>query len=352
MAFKRTPDQDYDNEEVSNDVSDTPQPLPGQQPVQQQPVSGPPPLPGKRPAVPRELLSARPAMTRIKPRSPDAVQAASQATAPPEPKPLTPEEEAERQQRIEYLRSVRKPDKNRRGGKKWLIIVIVLLLLIAAGLAAAYWYLNRDKTPAKTTPAATNTTQQPSQQAQQPAADADFKSYTSTNFSLSLKYPSDWTLNDTAPELSIISPVQQLPGSAGAPVSGAIVVAVRPQQASLAEFKAGNAVAVLDSKNVKYSSPAQGQRATTFLSYLQYNTTTTKGALDSIYITGNSGYKKDQTIPMSDVIKVNPLINVYFVQCTSACTPTSSSMNVSGSSWTSDKLNTTVETILQSLALN
>lgn len=293
-------------------------------------------------------------MTKVVPRSPDSVQAASRATAPaPEPKPLTPEEETERQERIEYLRSLRKPDKKRGGSKKWLWIVVVLLLIILAGLGAAYWFLNRDKTPAATPATTTNSQQQqPATQQQQPAADANFKAYTSTNFALSLKYPSDWTLNDTAPELSIISPVQQLPGSAGSPVSGAIVVAIRPQQQSLAEFKSGNAVAVLDSKNVGYTSPAQGQRATTFLSYLQYNSTTTKGALDSIYITGNSGYKKDQAIPMTDVIKVNPLINVYFVQCTTSCTPTSTTMNVNGTGWTGDKLNTTVETILKSLSLD
>jgi cytoskeletal protein RodZ len=291
-------------------------------------------------------------MTKVVPRSPDAVQAASQATAPAAPKQLTPEEEAERQQRIDYLRSIRSKDKKRGGGKKWLVIAIVLLLLVAAGLAAAYWFINRDApAPAKTTPATTTTTKKPAQQAA-PAADADFKEYPSTNFALSLKYPTDWTLNDAATGLTIISPVQQLPGSAGSPVSGAVVVTIRPKQTTLAEFKTGNAVAVLDSKNVNYSAPAAGQRGTTFLSYLQYNSTTTKGALDSIYITGNAGYKKDQAIPMADVVKVNPLINVYFVQCSSACTPTSTTMNVNGTSWTAGQANTTVETILKSLSLN
>jgi cytoskeletal protein RodZ len=317
------------------------------QPEQQ---SQPEPQPSA-PPVPRELMSARPAMTKVVPRSPDSVQGASQAAAPIPPKPLTPEEEAERQQRIDYLKSLRKPGKKRGGSKKWLLVVIIVLLLIIAGLAAAYWYINRDKTtPTKTTKATPKTTQTAPQQ--QTSQNANLKDYTSTNFSLGLKYPDDWTLNDTANALTIISPTDKLPGSAGSQVSGAVVVDIRPQQQSLAEFKTGNAVAVLDSKNVNYSSPAQGQRATTFLSYLQYNSTTTKGALDSIYVTGNSGYKKDQTIPMADVIKVNPLINVYFVQCASACTPTSTTMSVNGTSWTSTQLNGAVETIIKSLSLD
>lgn len=309
--------------------------------------------PSSAPPVPRELLSARPAMTKVVPRSPDAVESASRATTPPPaaPKPLTPEEEAERQQRIEYLKSLRKEDSKKGGNKKWLVVLVVVLLLIAAGLAAAYWFLNRSApAPAVSTSNHAQTTK-PAQQTA-PASDANFKDYTSTNFSLGLKYPSDWTLNDAPAGLTIISPVQQLPGSAGSPISGAVVFTVRPQQTSLPEFKTGNAVAVLDSKNVNYTSPAQGQRATTFLSYLQYDTTTTKGALDSIYITGNTGYKKSQAIPMTDIVKVNPLINVYFVQCASACTPTSTTTNVNGANWTSSQANTTVETILKSLSLN
>lgn len=352
MALKITPyHEDEPEENLNENASVAPQqPQPLQQPPQ--PATGPPPLPGKRPAVPRELMSARPAMTKVVPRSPDAVQAASRATAPAAPKQLTPEEQAERQERIDYLRSIRKTDKPS-ASKKWIIIVIIVLLLIIAGLAAAYWFINHDKKPpAATNHATSTTTSAPKKQAEQPAADADFKGYTSTNFALSLKYPADWTLNDAATALTIISPLQQLPGSAGSPVSGAVVVDIRPQQTTLPEFKAGNAVAVLDSKNVNYSAPAAGQRGTTFLSYLQYNSTTTKGALDSIYITGNAGYKKDQAIPMADIIKVNPLINVYFVRCSSACTPTSTTMNVNGASWTSSQANSTVETILKSLSLN
>ncbi len=309
--------------------------------------------PSSAPPVPRELLSARPAMTKVVPRSPDAVEAASRATTPPPaPKPLTEEEAAERQQRIDYLKSLRKQDTKKTGSKKWLIVVVIVLLLIVAVLAVAFWYINRSTpAPASTTTKKTSPTNQAAQQ-DTPAADANFKDYTSTNFALGLKYPSDWTLNDTAAGLTIISPAQQLPGSAGSPVSGAVVFAVRPPQQSLPEFKTGNAVAVLDSKNVNYTSPAQGQRATTFLSYVQYDTTTVKGALDSIYITGNTGYKKGQAIPMTDVIKTNPLINVYFVQCTSSCTPTSTSMNVNGASWTTSQANTTVETMLKSLSLN
>lgn len=306
------------------------------------------------PPVPRELMSARPAMTKVVPRSPDSVRAASQATQPVGPaKPLTPEEEAERQQRIDYLRKLRDKETGRGGkGKVWWTIVIIILLLIAGGIAFALWEINK---PAKVSPGAAtaNTdTQQPAETPAQTAPTTEQKDYESTNFALSLKYPGDWTLNDAATALTIISPVQQLPGADGQAKSGAVVVTIRHKQASLPEFKAGNAVAVLDSKNVTYTAPSEGQRGTTFLSYLQYASTTTKGALDAIYITGNAGYKKTQAIPQADAIKVDPLITVHFVECASGCTPTTQSTQVNGETWQASTANTTVETILKSLAFN
>jgi hypothetical protein len=303
--------------------------------------------PTSAPAVPKELLSARPAMTKVRPKLPDSA-AATEEVQPPEP---TEEELVERQERIDYLKSLRTKEKKQgRGGKKWLIVLLVLLLLAGAA-AGAYLLLKKPKAAQPDTDK-TATSQSTAKEPADDAEQADLKTYDSSNFALSFKYPSDWTVSDTTAGLTAMSPKTTLTASDGSQKSAAVVLHIRPQAASIPEFKAGSATAVLDSKNVTYSAPATGQRGSTYLSYLQYASTTTKGALDSIYITGNFGYKKGQNIPMTDAVKVNPLINVSFVDCTTACTATSQAISISASSWSSNALDQTVETMLRSLSIN
>jgi hypothetical protein len=252
------------------------------------------------------------------------------------------------------LRKLRAKESGKAGkGKVWWIIVIFILLAIAGGVGYALWQINKPPAKPVATQQSNTESTQPTTSTPAPAAtDANLKDYDSTNFALSLKYPGDWTLNDTANALTIVSPMQQLPGADGQTKNGAVVMTIRHKQESLAEFKAGNAAAVLDSKNVTYSAPSEGQRGTTYLSYVQYASTTTKGALDAVYITGNSGYKKTQAIPQADVTKVDPLVTISFVACDSACAPTGQSTQVNGESWVASAAYTTVETMLKSLAFN
>jgi hypothetical protein len=111
-------------------------------------------------------------------------------------------------------------------------------------------------------------------------------------------------------------------------------------------------VAVLPSENITYASPATGQRGSTYVSFLQYSTTTAKGALDGIYITGNAGYQQGQAIPMVDVVKVDPLITVTFVSCTTTCSDASPAANVSSTVWTAASLQTILENMFKSLAIS
>jgi cytoskeletal protein RodZ len=305
--------------------------------------------PQSAPAVPKELLSARPAMTKVRPKVPDPADEANEAIKVPEP---TPEELADRQERIDYLKGLRTKDKKKgKGGKKWLIILIVLLVL-AAIAAGAFMLLKKPKTTTKDN--AAQTTNQPANTTTpaQDAEAADMKTYDSPNFALTFKYPADWTVNDATTGLTVISPKTTLTDADGEDTPAAVVLHIRTQQSSIPEFKSGNAAAVLTSKNIAYTAPATGQRGNTYLSFVQYASTTTTGALDSIYITGNAGYQKGQDIPMKDVAKVNPLINVSFVDCSKNCTPTSLAISVSAASWSSNSLNQTVETMLRSLTIN
>jgi hypothetical protein len=355
LQSKLQPEDDDEKElQPQEQPQRQPEPRPQSQPRPQ-------PKPTSAPAVPKELLSARPAMTRIVPRAPEKMaqmQAAQEAAQKkPVPPPQTPQQVAERKERMDYLRNLtgaeKRPVKKKRS-KKWMLVPLVLLLLAGAG-AGAYAFLQKRGTTAQPT-AATNqaqtaqptTTATPSQ-----STTAEMKDLQSTNLPVSLKYPADWAVSDTAPKLTITSTKQTFTNVAGKKVSGQVVVMIRPKQTTLAEFKTGNAAAVLDSKKVNYAQPAAGQRGSTYLSYLQYAATTTKGALDAIYVTGNAGYTKAQVVPQADVVKVDPLINVYFVECpndtcTTAATPTS----IEAAAWSASTLNTTVEDILKSLAIS
>lgn len=266
----------------------------------------------------------------------------------------------DRQARIEYLQSLRQDSgkKRKKSKLKPFIIGLVGLLIIGAASAGAYIRLH-DSGPAKkqsvqTTPQQTNrTSEQPTVDSDQ-SKTADIKEFTSSTFHLSLSYPGDWTPEELADKLTITSPVVSLANGSGQATSGKIVFSVRPRQDKPAEFAAGKVVAVLASDKVSYAKPSASQRATTYLSYLQYAGTTVKGGLDGIYITGNYGYKYAQVVQLAEISKIDPLIEVSFVSCadTTCAVATQKQLTLSSASWKTDTANRpAVEAMLKSLVL-
>ena len=66
------------------------------------------------------------------------------------------------------------------------------------------------------------------------------------------------------------------------------------------------------SEKIKYSNPTSVQRAETYLTFVQYSTTARGEGIDALYITGDNGYQKDQYIPKTDMINLDPVIVVSF----------------------------------------
>ena len=125
------------------------------------------------------------------------------------------------------------------------------------------------------------------------------------------------------------------------------------QGQNLNVFDKGNATAVLASQKIAYTSPTQNQRANTYLSFLQYASTTQNGALDGVYITGDNGYQKGQDVPKSDVAGITPLVSVTFIQCAnSACSGSTTALSVAASAWSDTSLSGPVTKMLESLAFN
>jgi hypothetical protein len=262
---------------------------------------------------------------------------------PPRPNvPPVTDEEIDRQARTDYLRSV-VPKRRKHQWPK--IFLITLGILLLAG--AVYWKFGQDKS--KPTPSSNATTSQ-SQKAPTPQANVPTKAYTSANFSLSFNYPQTWTVTDSGNgQLTVVSPATSLTDSSGQNITGQITMTIRQKGQGLTAFDKGNGTAVLDSQKVSYSNPTSSQRAQTYLTYVQFPATTTMGALDAIYITGDFGYQKGQAVPKVDLSQIDPLVSITFAKCTDNACSTATPTNIEATSWTGTTASPT-ETMLKSLS--
>lgn len=236
-----------------------------------------------------------------------------------------------------------------RKSRHW--FVVILLLLLIGGGAADWWFFIRQK-PA---PPQTQTTQGQQQASNSDANQAPAtKKYDSSEFDLTFSYPETWKVDDTQPgRLKVVSPALQLTDATGQQQTGQVVVNLQKKDAAdLGAFKQGDAIAVLNSKKVSYTQPTSTQRKATYISYLQYAATTTRGALDSMYVTGDYGYKYGQLIPQADIVQADPLITVTFFKCADekcANKTKPTPMSLQSSSWQADPTAKQLMTMLQSL---
>lgn len=227
--------------------------------------------------------------------------------------------------------------------------VLIILVLVAAAAVGAYWFgSSKGSAPAKEAATKNSHTGTPNH----PLVPAETltKHYDSTIYTLSFDYPATWAVSDTTTKLTVTSPAMQLSTIGGKKVEAHIVVTVQNQQASIPGFPANGALATLASDKLTYKQPTSVQRAQTYLSYLGYSTT---NGLDALYITGDSGYQQGQQVPMSDVIKGNPLISVMFETCATDCTSgTPAPQTLLASSWQATQASKDVTSLLESIQLN
>ncbi len=285
---------------------------------------------------------------------------AAETVDDPDPTPYdSPADENHAQ--AEYLRNLREANdpKSRKMSTMFMVMLVLLLVLVVGVLGYLWWSLRSNDTPspAKKTSQSQQTTALPQQTTQTPKDDktAGTEDYTSIGLGLSISYPSDWVQAEKNGTLTITSPAVELTDAEGQSTQGNIVLTVRNNQTTLPEFNDGSAVAVLASEKLAYAKPSSIQRASTYVSYLQFAATTTKGGLDGIYVTGDSGYKYAQTIPKGDIARVDPKISVGFVSCNGAACgdgAKSTPLTISSTSWQDSNQKKTVDTMLSSIILN
>ncbi|HEX8763345.1 MAG TPA: hypothetical protein VF733_06350 [Candidatus Saccharimonadales bacterium] len=261
------------------------------------------------------------------------------------------QQESERQARINYLKSLN-ADHNRqespRRRRLWLIIVSVILL---AAVGTAAWFLLVKKEPAKpTTTAKQSQNQMP--ESEDPAAPLKTKHYDSTTFNLGFDYPDDWVVSEVDGRLLVSSKAIKLKSASGQNLNGRIQVLIQPKQTTIKDFAKGNGVAMLDSEKITYTKPTQTQRAQTYLSFVNYPSSSAQG-IDAIYITGDIGYQKDQAVPMVDIVRVDPLITASFMQCPNeACSGAVAPLTLAATEWTGKVIvGKSLKTILTTLSI-
>lgn len=227
----------------------------------------------------------------------------------------------------------------------WVFVVLLVLAAIGAGV----YELSKQKSPAK--PATSS--QHVLKSKQQPAIAAPTTQYNSSNFNLTLNYPQGWNVSDSGNgKLTVTSPTMQLTDTSGQSQAGQVVLTVQNENTvNFSMFAKGSAVAVLPSQHITYANPTPTQRATTYVSFLQYATTSAHGALDGVYITGNSGYQQGQIIPEVDITKVDPVITVTFYQCSNASCGSSKPMSINASMWNDTGFSGPIMKMLESLSL-
>ena len=227
-------------------------------------------------------------------------------------------------------------------------VIVILLVLAAAG--GGVYELSKHKTPSKQN---TNSQQQSANTKNQPAITAATTQYSSSNFNLTLNYPQGWNVSDSGNgKMTVTSPTMQLTGANGQSQTGQVVLTIQNESSTnFSMFSKGNAVAVLSSQHITYANPTPTQRATTYVSFLQYAATNTHGALDGVYVTGDSGYQQGQAIPEVDITKVDPVIAVTFNQCSNASCGSSKPMSIDSSMWKDTGFSGPILKMLESLAL-
>jgi hypothetical protein len=228
----------------------------------------------------------------------------------------------------------------------WMVLIVVLTAG-GGGTAWYYWLRNEPKgTPRSQQQTATNPTPPPA------AVAEPTESFSSAAFLLEFQYPKGWKTSEGADnKITAVSPATQLKTTSGAKQAGQIVFTIQRKQVSLPDFKDGSALAVRESEKIDYSKPSQVQRGSTYLTFVSYATSASKG-LDGVYVTGDNGYIKDQYVPVTDIAKSDPLITVTFKGCDDTkCTAATKPLTLAASSWDDAAFAKPIRTMLQSIVV-
>ncbi len=241
------------------------------------------------------------------------------------------------------------PIPKKRNKHKILITLFVIVLVI---LAAIQLLGSKPKTKKLIN---TNIATSKTQVVTAPPSSASGKSsiYSSAYYNLTVSIPDSWTVtNDNKVSLTVVSPTQNLTDTKNNKVLGRIVLSVTPTGQPPAGLKGKDAMEVLQSEKVVYTQPTSSQLGQSYISLVQYQSTLSSNGIDSVIVTGNSGYTKGQIVPFSKLNSLNPTIVIYFQSCVDSKCAAPTNLTINDSMWSDSNFSTTILNILKSFSLS
>lgn len=241
-------------------------------------------------------------------------------------------------------------NKKLKHGRSYRLIGLVILIILIGIIAIGYNHYHKKSTVTTTNVVKTVPL---TSRIGLPAAN---QQYYSSNLSLGFNYPKSWTITDKNGTnlLTVQSSVVELLTSTNKLVKGQITLTIQNQSPVIPGFQKGNATAALESQIITYSNPTSDQRASTYISFLHYASSTTPSSnIDAIYITGNAGYQLNQYIPQSNILAVSPVVGITFTLCANAaCIISGSPTSITSAAWNTTSFSGTLLSILKSLSIS
>lgn len=247
------------------------------------------------------------------------------------------------QARIDFVHSV--VPKRAHHHTKLVILVSLAVVAIAVGAWLIAGSSSGPKAPTKAQPKIAKVTSL--------SASAKTTTYNSTDFGFKFSYPVSWKLLDNNKGLlTLTSPLTHLTNAVGKTVNGQVILTVQKQAQLPSGFTAGTNLAVLNSQLITFTAPSQDQSAQTYISYVQYSSTNTKGGLNGIYLTGNYGIGKDEVVTANEVESVTPVMMVTFSQCQNKTCHTLTPVTLSSAAWQASPAAQIITNLFESLTFD
>jgi hypothetical protein len=247
-----------------------------------------------------------------------------------------------------YVNTKKHPLANDKKNKVILITLSCMLLVLLGAGAYFYGYYSRDNKKKQVSSSSSPVVKIVSNNIYSP----ETTSYSSSAFGFNINYPDSWQVSSsTTTSVELSSPVVSLTSDTGKELNGKVVMSVVNQGQIPASF-GSSSVAVLDSVDLSFNNPTASQAAQSYLSFIQYPATVVKGGLDGIYLTGNNGYLKDDTIPSSDINQMSPLIYLSFLKCNNSACTSSSPLSISSTMWSNSNFSKAITDTIKSLTFS
>jgi hypothetical protein len=279
----------------------------------------------------------------------------SEPEVPPESsaeQPMDDASEAERQERLDYLRNIA-PTRQKHG--RWPVILagVVVITLIGLGSWLALDHggkaASKKAAPAKVAPSPLS----------QSSATTNYVS-NGQDLNLSFDYPIAWSVsppsnaNPNDQPISVTSPLTTITTATGGSTTGRVIISIRPVSAQLSELSAGNATAAQASSQFGYAKPTANQFQYPFLTFIHQPTAgNPASAFQEVFVTGTTQFNAGDSIT-ADSFSVDPIISASFFSCTTTVCdgPDAVPLNITNNTWQNASIFNQTLSVLESLRLN